>query len=389
MTRVLTFLHSFEPGGVERDALRLAADWERRGLDVKVVLGRREGALGVEAPALDYEVLQRGQRSTAAFETLFMIARLPAVVRRWRPDVIFCAGNTYTIVAVMLRLLLGAACPPIVLKISNDLERRDLPWVARKAFHLWLRVQARAFARIVAMTDAALAEARVRMAPAADRMVMIWNASLTDADFRRFGAARDAAALERARRKGRLYLSIGRLVRQKNQALMIDAFARIARPDDQLVILGEGPYRARLEAQVKRLGLSEQVRMPGHSQALAEALAAADAFLLPSYYEGLGVVVVEALAAGVPVVATHSCVSMPALVGGGGMVAPNGDVEAFARGMEWACHIRPDVATMRERASRFTVEATSGAWLRLLAEVACERRRAPGAAGRQPIEYPA
>ena len=54
--RVLTFLHSFEPGGVERDALRLSAAWTMLGIDAPIVLGRREGRLADEAPALDYHV---------------------------------------------------------------------------------------------------------------------------------------------------------------------------------------------------------------------------------------------------------------------------------------------------------------------------------------------
>ena len=48
--RILTFLHSFEPGGVERDALRLNAEWAKLGADVRIVLGRREGRLAVAIP---------------------------------------------------------------------------------------------------------------------------------------------------------------------------------------------------------------------------------------------------------------------------------------------------------------------------------------------------
>ncbi len=363
--RVLVFLHSFEPGGVERDALRLAADWQRHGVDVVVVLGRREGRLADEAPPLTYDVLQRGTRSTAWFETLFMIARLPQAIRRWRPDVILCAGNTYSIVALAMRLRFGRACPPIVLKVSNDLERRDLPWITRRAYHLWLRVQTPVFAHIVAMARPALAEIERRMTPPPDRLSVIPNASLTREDVARFAAAREAAAETRAARTGRHFLSIGRLVHQKHQTLLIEAFARIARPDDRLTIVGEGPERARLEGFRARLGLETQVALPGHSRALAEHLALADAFVLSSRYEGLGVVVVEALAAGVPVVATDCCVNMPSLVDGAGLLVPRGDVAALAAAMERIGDCRVDVLHMRARAQTFTVEATSAPWLAL------------------------
>jgi hypothetical protein len=64
-------------------------------------------------------------------------------IRRHRPDVLFCAGNSYTVVAVTMRLVLGRRCPPILAKISNDLTRADLPAVARPFYRLWLRIQGR------------------------------------------------------------------------------------------------------------------------------------------------------------------------------------------------------------------------------------------------------
>jgi glycosyltransferase involved in cell wall biosynthesis len=346
--RILTFLHSFEPGGVERDALRLNDEWARLGADAQIALGRRDGRLAAEAPDLPYTVMQRGRFSTASFETLWMIAKLPAIIRMLCPDVLFCAGNTYSIVAVAMRLILGRACPPIVLKVSNDLQRRDLPAPMRWAYHWWLRVQAPAFDAIVAMAEPARAEVEAVMRVSPSRVTVINNASLRLAELAQFADARDAAPRDHS---GRHFLAVGRLVGQKNFALLLHAFSRMRRPNDHLTLIGEGGQRAPLERLIRNLGIVDLVMMPGHINPLDDVFARADAFVLSSDYEGLGVVVVEALAAGLPIVATDCCVNMTMLVDGAGLIVPIKDVDALAKA----------------RASSFAVEHVAPDWLALFA----------------------
>jgi glycosyltransferase involved in cell wall biosynthesis len=73
----------------------------------------------------------------------------------------------------------------------------------------------------------------------------------------------------------------------------------MAGPDDRLAIVGEGSARRALEAQIERLGLAGKVRLPGHVSPLDAELAAADALVLSSDYEGVPAVIAEALAAAV------------------------------------------------------------------------------------------
>jgi glycosyltransferase involved in cell wall biosynthesis len=367
--RILTFLHSFEPGGVERDALRLNAEWAKLAADVRIVLGRREGRLAHEAPDLDYVVLQQGGRSTAAFETLWMIWKLPAAIRAIQPDVLFCAGNTYSIVAVAMRLILGRKCPPIVLKVSNDLQRRDLPAPMRWAYHLWLRVQTPVFAAVVAMAEPARAEVKQVMRVPPSRVTVINNASVRQDDLDQFAAAQDRVARDHS---GRHFLAVGRLVAQKNFALLLRAFARIARDDDRLTLVGEGLHRLALERLIGELGIAAKTAMPGHLNPLYDQFARADAFILSSDYEGLGVVVVEALAAGVPIVATDCCVNMPMLVEGAGFIVPIKNAAALADAMDRIKMLPVDVSKMRARARGFSVETTAPNWISLFDMVAVD-----------------
>jgi glycosyltransferase involved in cell wall biosynthesis len=365
--RVLSYLHSYEPGGLERDVLRFNGDWAARGIDAHIVLGRNEGPLAGDAPDVPIHLLQTGRISTRHFETLWMIAHLPRMVRQLSPDVIFCAGNSYTIVAVALRLIMGRRCPAIVFRVSNDLVRRDMPWPIRAAYQWWLRFQAPYFAQIVGMALPVRAEIITQMRADPARVAIIDNASLTMAEIERLASTHAATVREHP---GRHWLAIGRLAPQKNFARLIEAFARIARPDDRLTIVGEGSERASLERRAAALGVADRVAMPGHASDVAPHLATADALVLSSDYEGLGIVVIEALAAGLPVVATDCSPNIAMLLDGVGRRVPVGDAVALAAAMAAIIDDPVDVATMRARAERFTVEASGAAWLHLFAEVA-------------------
>lgn len=363
--RILTFLHSFEPGGVERVALRLHAAWTAQGVDSRLVMGRLDGAMRREWPGLLPDVLDSHGLPTAAWETLWMILRLPGAIRRHRPDVLFCAGNSYTVVSVAMKLLLGRKCPPIIAKISNDLVRMDLPAPIRWFYYRWLRIQGRHLDRVVGMAPPMREELRTLMAVPDDRIAIVDDPSLDAADIPALAAARDAAESQRATREGRRFLAIGRLAAQKNFALLLDAFARMAKPEDRLAIVGEGGQRRALEAQAARLGIAARVTMPGHVNPLHGELAQADALVLSSDYEGVPAVVVEALAAGLPVVSTRCSVSMDDMLGDGhfGVLVPTGDAAALAVAMEQVSALPYDAAAARAHANRFTVEIASRAYL--------------------------
>ena len=371
--RVLTFLHSFAPGGVERVALRLHGAWRASNVDSRLVMGRESGAMRAEWPGLEAEILGPAPFSPARWQTLWMILRLPGVIRRIRPDVLFCAGNTYTVVAVMMKLLLRDRCPPVVAKMSNDLVRLDMSAPMRAAYRVWLRVQGRMLDRLVGMAPPMREEIAALMRAAPERIAIIDDPSLDEADVVRLEQARRAAQ-SLPRGAGRRFVAIGRLTRQKNFALMIDAFALIARPQDHLVIVGEGAERAALEAQIARLGLGAQVRLPGHLHPVDSELCAGDALVLSSDYEGVPAVVAEALAAGLPVVATDCSVSMADILGAGrfGLLVPTGDTAALAAAMERIAALPFDVVAAQDQARRFTLQLASRRYIALMESAARE-----------------
>lgn len=375
---ILAMVHSFDPGGVERVALRLCEAWRCEEADVTVLVGRRTGAMRDLAPNLSYVSYSSGRLSTAPFETLWMILCLWRRIRAVRPDVIFCPGSTYTIVAVCVRLLLGKRCPPVVAKISNALERGEMSPAVRFAYRQWLAVQGRSIDVFVAMAPSLRKEIVESMKADPGRVAVIDDPALGADDADRL-AGRGAEGRDRAG-NGRLFLSAGRLVAQKRFDRLLRAFAAGTSPCDRLVILGEGPLRRRLEKLALRLGVSERVDMPGHAADLGEWLRRADCFVLASDYEGVPAVVVEAVAAGVPVVATDSSPAIADLLGHGchGRIVQRMDEAALARALALVDRSQVDAEAGLRHAMRFHLDRSAPVYLRLLTALAQSRRESQG-----------
>ncbi|WP_255326553.1 glycosyltransferase [Sphingobium sp. EM0848] len=368
--RILTFLHSFEPGGVERVALRLVRHWREQGVDAPLFMGRSDGAMQRElGEGLDPYMPLRPRFSIAWCETLWMIATLPAAIRRLRPDVLFCAGNSYAVVAVAMKLLLGRACPPILAKISNDLERRDMPGPGRIAYRLWLRIQGRFIDHFVAMAPGLEAEIATLIRPRHPAISIIPDPALSLAQIDRLRSR----TLPETTGEGRRFVAIGRLVRQKNFALMLEAFALGAGPQDRLTLYGDGPDRVRLEKLADGLGIAGRIHFAGHVPDPASLIGRNDIFLLSSDYEGVPAVILEVLATGRPIIATRCSAAMGALLGDGalGRLIPPGDVTAFARAIAVADRIVQDEAASLAQARRFTLETAAPSYLTSFAVSAC------------------
>lgn len=109
-------------------------------------------------------------------------------------------------------------------------------------------------------------------------------------------------------REGRLnrIISVGRLYPQKNQAMMIRAFAKVADefPDWQMVIYGEGPLRAELEFLVSSFKLQNRVLLPGRTEHVIEELRKSKIFCMSSDYEGMSNAMIEAICVGLPIIST-------------------------------------------------------------------------------------
>lgn len=161
-------------------------------------------------------------------------------------------------------------------------------------------------------------------------------------------------------------IAIGRLSEQKGFALLIDAMAKAAPalPALHLTLVGDGPLRGALERQIAAHGLQDRITLAGWQDeaGVRAALNAATALILPSFAEGLPVVVMEAMASGRPIIAT-AIAGVPELVTPDvGWLVPAGDPDALADAIQRLAATPPDEraamgAAARERAlSRHNID---------------------------------
>lgn len=180
----------------------------------------------------------------------------------------------------------------------------------------------------------------------------------------------------------KVLIAAGRLVHQKGFDLLLDAFHTVAarHPDWQLWIFGGGAKRDALAAQIERLGLAGRAHLKRTTDRLDEQLAAASIFVLSSRFEGLPMVLLEAMTAGLPVVA-FDCPTGPAQVithGRSGLLVPAQDVAALAAGI---CELIENPAKRRamgaaagEESERYSTTSVRRSWEELFAELNLARR---------------
>jgi glycosyltransferase involved in cell wall biosynthesis len=283
--RILICLHDFSRGGTERIALGLAANWVRAGRHVTILCGSGEGGL---RHLLDSRVKVERVNPPVhrGFLSRFRLGR--AMSRRiaaLRPDIIFLPGNFHLLLANALRK--ADRRPAIAVKISNP----PLPQAAPFAEAFFRR-----FTRSVdgfAAMNSGLARELEALLPGREIV------TLHDPVYIR-------PVTPRPRRAGqRNILWIGRLEPQKDPQLALKTIQPLG-PSAHLTMLGDGALRRNIERQVRIMGLEDRVKLMGYVPETESHLAAADALLITSRYEGGPAVAVEALGLGVPVVSTDS-----------------------------------------------------------------------------------
>jgi glycosyltransferase involved in cell wall biosynthesis len=173
--------------------------------------------------------------------------------------------------------------------------------------------------------------------------------------------ARFLAVPPRSSRKEIVFGAVGRMSMEKNHRLLIEAFALARRKHDhiRLRLLGGGPREPELRELVHNLGLDDEIEFCGFSNDVPRFLAGIDVFALPSNTEGLPLSLLEAIASGLPVVAT-AVGGVPRVVENtqSGWVCPPRNVDAFVEAMEAAISC-PDLRERGERARHLVAEQYS------------------------------
>jgi glycosyltransferase involved in cell wall biosynthesis len=378
--RVVLVTNGLGCGGAEAQLLRLARMLAARGDEVGILsilpvveCSEAEG-LAVPVATLDLGPIALGARA---------ISSGARILREWAPDTLI----SFVYQANVLGRISGrlAGVPTIVSSIRNEqFGARTRELVLRGTDHLATLTTTNSTRAARSLID--------RGVVPADRLVVVPNG--VDTNLYRSSVSRRAEvrATLGLRDDEFLWLSVGRLHDQKDHASLIRAIAQLARSRPALAIAGDGPLLGALEALAARLRIDPPIRFLGRRTDVPELLSAADGLALSSAWEGSPNVVLEAMAAAVPVVATDvGGVSELVRSGETGFVVPPRDSHALsiAMGLVMALPIearRNMGAWARDLVERgHSLDAMRGCWFATLERCGAGSCRHPRAQARLPM----
>ncbi|MES1940344.1 glycosyl transferase family protein [Salinisphaera sp. T5B8] len=399
---IAVYIPTLAGGGAEQSMLRLAETLAERGHLVDLLVNRRAGAHadrlpnGVRLVELARHGKLRGRLDalraypgdTAALLRPVLLARTPVMTLRYlpglasylsraQPAVLVSALFYANLLAIWARRLARVDTRLIVTE-HNNLSRRIAQGRTRSAERARWRY---------------LPELLGRVYPRADAIVAVSNgvaddlAEITQLDRAAVHTIHNPVVFpelpERAREPDDhpwftagappVVLAAGRLEAQKNFALLLDAVAVVRRQRPlRLMILGEGSQRDALSAQAERLGIAADIELRGWVGNPYAAMSRAAAFVLSSNWEGLGNVLIEAMACGCPVVATD-CPSGPREIlnhGEHGRLVPMNDVTALADALNATLDAPVQADRLRDRAEAFSTAKSADRYLALIDQIA-------------------
>lgn len=361
MVSVAIFLPGLDGGGAERVMLNLSRGFVAQGIKVDLLLVRAEGPYLSQVPQ-EVRIVHLGNRR--------MLLSLPTLIRylqHEQPIAMLCGQDDINVVALWMRRLAGASTRVVVSvhnhlsresQHTNKLKRRLAPYLVRW-FYPWADA-------IVAVSQG-VAEDLLHLGLPSDLIEVIYNPVVTPEVVNKVQEPVPHPWF--LPKQPPVILGVGRLEKQKDFSTLIRAFAQVQQQQcARLMILGEGADRNLLEGLVQELGLTEKVALIGFVHNPYAYMAQSAVCVLSSIWEGFGNVLVEAMAAGTPVVSTD-CESGPAEIlanGQYGKLVAVGDVQGLAEAITSTLKEPKDAAALKYRSADFSLEKVLVQYLQVL-----------------------
>lgn len=357
LPKLLFYTHGLVDGGAERLWATLATAFKERGHEVIFAVDYEafDNRASLD-PAIPLTVLGRNHG--------LAIARLARLIGKEKPDVALSAvaGSNLKIAAAAAL----ARQPTPIIASYHGFEEWNSGHASYLAYKL-LPVFGKRLSRIVAVSDELATTLIERWHADAGKMRVLLNPVFAP------GNARLTA--DELGRRPDVILAAGRLVPEKNFGFLIRAFAKLNRPGARLVILGKGPDEALLRREILRLGLGDRVTLAGYCREPWPYYDGAKCLAVSSRTESFGNVIVEAMAHGLPVVATD-CAGPNEILDRGrfGRIIAQGDEDTFAAALGDVLDRPGDPVDSRARAAEYSFGNRLPAYASLIAEVAAEAK---------------
>lgn len=311
-------------GGAERHVLDLSGELQKRGVSNAVLYICTDGGIATELTRRDVRHAVCGIKSGLDPRGPLRVA---SAVRKFNPEMI----HDHVSVPWLRTLARRSEGRTIVATEHGHVLR---PGFVKEGPRLWVeRIGADKTDLYIAPSRAIATAIEEHYRFPAERIRVIPH-GLEKPDTPLPSTAREDVRRELEIGEGELFLAfIGRLDENKGIYLLIEAFSRVAERSKQvvLVVAGTGPLAGELREQIDQKGLTSRVRLLGYREDVARLLTGADIFILPSRNESFGIVLLEAMIAGLPMIATRVG-GIPDVVEDGvtGILTEPGDSEALA-----------------------------------------------------------
>lgn len=344
---VAIYVPALNRGGAERVAALLASGFLAHGWHTTLLVD-------FDASANQAFVDPGVARQVLGHSHLASTLRLARFFRRERPDIALAIGGAANVKMSIARMFAGGPTHTVLSYHGrSDVGRGRLGHAA----YSYARFLSRRADAVVCVSDGLVTHLVEDWNVPRDRVTRIYNPVQVE---RALPMSSDGLTS-----RPPVVMSIGRLTREKGFTALIDALPRM-RTDARLVIYGEGPAREELIAQARHLGVQDRLELPGYRDDPWPCFAEARCFALASPKEAFGNVVVEALASGLPVVATRSGGPEEILDHGRiGTLVDNGDIDALAAAVDQALSDPGDPAARIVHAGQFDVATAVGNYLDL------------------------
>lgn len=348
------FLPSLDGGGAEKVMLLLSDRFVARGIRCDVVVVRNEGALRDRVPVgVNLIALEKSK-------PIYAVPALVSYLRQARPGALLSTVFSANIAALLAGKL--ACTQRIVIREANHVSidvKASSPlstWLNKFATRLLYR-RADAAIAVAQSVKKSLCEGNYI---AQDRIHFIAN----PADL-----PTNAASPKSKHKANKTIVACGRLEHQKDYPTMLRAFAQLLlHSEAHLHIFGEGSLRTELEGLAKQLGVQNNVTFAGFSLDVRSYMREADALVHTARFEGMSNVILEALAAGCPIVATDCPGGVAEALDNGryGTLVPVGDATAIAQALEQVLNGTVTFPDKKEYLKRFDPERVADEYLSIL-----------------------
>jgi glycosyltransferase involved in cell wall biosynthesis len=373
---ILIVIHSLQLGGAERITANLSRLWIAAGHQVTIATLSAGGEFYSLDPSVQVAALGLARNSRGIGDALVgnlrRVCAIRALIRKLNPDVTIGMMTSANVLVALAGLGLPSATMGAE-RIYPPCDPLGWPWMLLRTYAYGL------LDVVTAQTE--MASTWLRTHTYGRRFVTIPNAVEWPLPGNE-PAILPAAVLAPSQK---LILAAGRLCPQKGFIYLIQAFGQLRCASDNwgLVILGEGPERTALESRVRGLGLERRVFLPGRAGNITDWYRRASIFVLSSLYEGFPNALLEAMAAGVPVL-SFDCDAGPRDIirqGVDGVLVPVCNETALAKSMEALMNdemLRGEMArnaiAVRER---FSEARVLGLWDGAFKAACGERKVAP------------